>query len=53
MIVIKYIFNRDVFLSNDERLIGFVYVIKVGRKKKISFFCVVCKFFFFIKKLKF
>lgn len=48
MIVIKYIFNRDVFLSNDERLIGFVYVIKVGWKKKISFFCVVCKFFFLL-----
>ncbi|XP_022323453.2 exocyst complex component 1-like isoform X3 [Crassostrea virginica] len=39
MTAIKHTLNRDVFLPNDERLIGFVHVTKVGRKKKTSFLC--------------
>lgn len=45
MTAIKHTLNRDVFLPNDERLIGFVHVTKVGRKKKTSFLCAACKFF--------
>jgi hypothetical protein len=43
MTAIKHTLNRDVFLPNDERLIGFVHVTKVGRKKKTSFLCAACK----------
>ena len=46
MTAIKHTLHRDVFLPNDERLLGFVHVTKVGRKKKSSFLCAVCKWFF-------
>ncbi|XP_069131565.1 exocyst complex component 1-like isoform X2 [Argopecten irradians] len=39
MTAIKHTLHRDVFLPHDERLIGFVHVTKVGRKKKTSFLC--------------
>ncbi|KAJ8297513.1 hypothetical protein KUTeg_024044 [Tegillarca granosa] len=39
MTAIKHTLQRDVFLPNDERLIGFVHVTKVGRRKKNSFLC--------------
>lgn len=53
MTAIKHTLNRDVFLPNDERLIGFVHVTKVGRKKKTSFLCAACKFFFLLNSQSF
>ncbi|XP_038056678.1 exocyst complex component 1-like isoform X1 [Patiria miniata] len=39
MTAIRHTLQRDVFLPNDERLIGFVHVTKTGKKKKVSFLC--------------
>ncbi|XP_052078760.1 exocyst complex component 1-like isoform X1 [Mytilus californianus] len=41
MTAIKHTLHRDVFLPNDEQLVAFVHVTKVGRKKKNSFLCAV------------
>ena len=41
MTAIKHTLHRDVFLPNDEQLVCFVHVTKVGRKKKNSFLCAV------------
>ncbi|XP_071489037.1 exocyst complex component 1-like [Diadema antillarum] len=39
MTAIRHTLQRDVFLPNDERLIGVVHVSKAGKKKKVSFLC--------------
>ncbi|XP_071786671.1 exocyst complex component 1-like isoform X1 [Asterias amurensis] len=39
MTAIRHTLQRDVFLPNDERLIGFVHVTKTGKRKKVSFLC--------------
>ncbi|XP_048237004.1 exocyst complex component 1-like isoform X1 [Haliotis rufescens] len=41
MAAIKHTLNRDLFLPNDERLIGLIYVFKAPKKKKGSFLCAV------------
>ena len=51
MTAIKHTLQRDVFLPNDERLIGLVHVTQAGKKKKsskTSFLCVACKFDLYI-----
>ncbi|XP_072040820.1 LOW QUALITY PROTEIN: exocyst complex component 1-like [Amphiura filiformis] len=41
MTAIRHTLQRDVFLPHDERLIAVVHVTKAGKKKKVSFLCVV------------
>ena len=46
MTAIKHTLQRDVFLPNDERLMGLVHVTQAGKKKKTSktsFLCAACK----------
>ncbi|XP_078682559.1 exocyst complex component 1-like isoform X1 [Branchiostoma floridae x Branchiostoma belcheri] len=39
MTAIRHTLQKDVFLPNDERLLGVVHVSKAGKKKKASFLC--------------
>ena len=46
MTAIKHTLQRDVFLPNDERLMGLVHVTQAGKKKKgskMSFLCAARK----------
>jgi len=48
MTSIKHTLQKEVFLPNDERLVGLVNVTQAGKKKKgnkHSFLCVACKFY--------
>jgi hypothetical protein len=47
MTTIKHTLQKDLFLPNDERLVGLVNVTQAGKKKKSSkssFLCAACKY---------